>query len=140
MSGRRSISWLCTFHFWRKSRKKAFWGEHQTLCFSYKMSVRSRKVSSPNGRVLADEFMTNARVGRTRIGVDASCDVRWDDAVSLPTICDLMDFSHPTLLLEPQYACCSEPHGLRQHLQETGLGAVDINITRTRDKTDCYKF
>ena len=55
----------------------AFWGEHQTLSFSFKMSARSRKVSSPNGRVLADEFMTNARVGRTRIGVVVSCDVRY---------------------------------------------------------------
>ena len=56
--------------------------------------------------------MTNAWVGRTRIGVDVSCDVRyeniyiyiyiiyiyiWDDAVRLPTICDdLMDFGHDT--------------------------------------------
>ena len=36
-----------------------------------------RKVSSANGRVPDDEFMTNARVGRTRIGVDVSCDVRY---------------------------------------------------------------
>ena len=99
-------------------------------------------------RTLADEFMTNARVGRTRIGVGVSCDVRY--GMMLHTICDdLMDFRHdtnqleshsPTLLLEPQYACCSEPHGLRQHLQEPGLGAVDTNITRTRDKTDCYSY
>ena len=41
------------------------------------MNARSRKVSSPNGRVLADEFMTNARVGRTRIGGVVSCDVRY---------------------------------------------------------------
>lgn len=80
----------------------------------------------------------------------AMCDMGW--CWELHTICDdLVDFRHdtklnqleshsPTLLLEPQYACCSEPHGLTQHLQEPGLGASDTNITRTRDKTDCYSY